>query len=368
MPTHLARDPQNIFFRCVEDCSEAIMFTDAEGKLIYVNPAWVEIYGYTPEEALGQTPRLLHSGHHPESFYAEMWSSIAESDVANWKGEVVNRAKDGRLVPVWLTITPFRSEGEIQGYMGIALDVSMKKELEAKVAQQDRLASIGLLASGLAHEVGTPLGVIRGRAEFLMMQAKEPGFSKNLEVIVSQIDRISKLIQSLLRISRGTSRPRLEEVELASAVNDVITLVGQSMQGDSIEAQVDIAPEMRAYADVNRLQQVVLNLVMNSIHAMKKAIKDGRKGPHRLTISAEKRNKKIALGIRDTGCGISLEDKKRIFKPFFTTKDVGEGTGLGLAIVAQLVTEMNGEVSFESVPNQGTLFTVLLNGVQRSRH
>ncbi|MCM2279727.1 MAG: ATP-binding protein [Oligoflexia bacterium] len=364
MPITPEYDPQNLFFRCVEDCSEAIMFTDTQDRLIYVNPAWQSIYGYTREEAIGQSPRILHSGHHPKSFYEEMWDAIRNPEIAHWKGEVINRAKDGTIVPVLLTITPFKSpSGETHGYMGIALDVSSRKELEAKVAQQDRLASIGLLASGLAHEVGTPLGVIRGRAEFLLMQASEQLLRKNLEVIVSQIDRISKLIQSLLRISRGTTTPRLEEVQLAAVIDDVMALVAQNLRADNVAAIVEIPEGLRAFGDFNRLQQVFLNLLMNSVYAIRKAIRDGRKEPHRLAIEASRRGRKIAIEVRDTGCGISPEDLNKIFKPFFTTKDVGEGTGLGLAIVAQLLHEMKGEISVESTQNQGTAFTILLDPI-----
>jgi PAS domain S-box-containing protein len=364
MPVNLECDPQNVFFRCVEDCSEAIMFTNAQGQLIYVNPAWQSIYGYNREEVIGQSPRILHSGYHPQAFYKEMWASITTPEVGHWKGEIINRAKDGTIVPVLLTITPFKSpSGDTLGYMGIALDVSSRKELEAKVAQQDRLASIGLLASGLAHEVGTPLGVIRGRAEFLLMQAREQILQRNLEVIVSQIDRISKLIQSLLRISRGTTQPRLEEVNVAAAVEDVVALVGQNLRVDNVETVIKIQESLLAYGDFNRLQQIFLNLVMNSVYAIKKAIRDGRKAPHSLSIEAGRRGRKIAVEVRDSGCGISQENLDKIFKPFFTTKDVGEGTGLGLAIVAQLLHEMNGEISVESVEDQGTTFTVLLDPI-----
>jgi PAS domain S-box-containing protein len=170
-------DPGNIFFRCVEDSNDAIMISDRGGVLVYVNPAWCRVYGYTKEEAIGNSPRLLHSGLQTSEFYRDMWASIQDLNRGYWKGELVNKAKDGTLVPVLLTITPFKNEdGSILGYMAIAVDITYKKELEAKVAHQDRLASIGLLASGLAHEVGTPLGVVRGRAEFLMMKAPDEAF------------------------------------------------------------------------------------------------------------------------------------------------------------------------------------------------
>jgi PAS domain S-box-containing protein len=165
---NLSIDPQNVFFRCVEDSSEAIMISDPRGILQYVNPAWVRTYGYTQKEAIGNKPSLLHSGLHSKAFYQSMWTEISSQETGHWKGELINRCKNGELIPVLLTITPVKSaEAKIIGYMGVAVDIRFKKELEAKVAHQDRLASIGLLASGIAHEIGNPLGVIRGRAELL---------------------------------------------------------------------------------------------------------------------------------------------------------------------------------------------------------
>ena len=339
------------------------MISNARGVLSYVNPSWEKIYGFTREEAVGQTPALLHSGHHTESFYREMWDQILDPEVGHWKGELINRAKDGSLVPVLLTITPFRSpEGSIIGYMGIALDMTYKKELEAKIVHQDRLASIGLLSSGLAHEIGTPLGVIRGRAEFLMMShTQDSTLSKGLQVIIAQIDRISKLMRSLLSVSRSFSDVRVVNICISDVFKEVLSLVGQNLNQDSVQIRNTIPENLLAQADFGRLEQIVLNLVMNSIHAIRKAIQEGRSGGHYMIFSATVRKSKIAIDITDSGCGINPENMKKIFKPFFTTKQVGEGTGLGLAIVAQLVREIGGEISVQSTPGEGTTFTILLN-------
>lgn len=361
----LEPNSNDIFFRCVEDSNEAIMISDHTGHLLYVNPAWTRIYGFSKEEALQTTPKILHSGYHSPQFYQDMWNQIQDPSIGFWKGEIINRAKDGTVIPVMLSITPFKSSqsGKILGFMGIALDISHRKELEAKVIQQDRLASVGLLASGLAHEIGTPLGVIRGRAEFLMMQAQDPSSAKYLGVIVSQIDRISKLIRSLLRISRSNSDAQMEKIHALTVVHEVIALVGEKLRSEKSEIHINIPEDLHVYADFHRMEQILLNLVMNSIHAIQKAIQDGRTENHALTISAENRTTKIAIIVKDTGCGISQENMKKLFKPFFTTKAVGEGTGLGLAIVSQLVHEIGGEISVESALHEGTTFTLLLSPV-----
>lgn len=361
-------DPRNVFFRCVEDCNEAIMITDTQGKLLYVNPAWCQIYGYSKEEAVGQTPKLLHSGYQSSGFYQNMWRVILDPNLGNWKGEIVNKAKDGALIPVLLTITPVRDRNnEIVGHMGIALDMSTQKQLEAKVLQQDRLASIGVLASGLAHEVGTPLGVIRGRAEFLLMQADAASNSviqSGLQSIVTQIDRISKLINSLLRFSRATDDVHYQDIELTSVINEVMNLLGQTLRASSIEVKVEVPAGTRVYADFNRLQQVFLNFLVNSMHAIQKAVAEGSVREHCVTIKAQQKgigvDARVVVSVQDTGCGISPENLRKLFQPFFTTKDVGEGTGLGLAIVSKLVHEMGGEITVDSILNEGAKFTVYL--------
>ncbi|MFN7685041.1 MAG: two-component system sensor histidine kinase NtrB [Oligoflexia bacterium] len=348
-------DPENVFFRCVEDSSEAIMISDPSGRLVYVNPAWTRTYGYSREEANGKTPSLLHSGLHSRAFYDQMWEEIRNPKKGFWKGELVNRCKDGALIPVLLTITPVKSaHGSLTGYMGVAVDIRFKRELESKVAHQDRLASIGLLASGIAHEIGTPLGVIRGRAEMIQTEELSSLAKKSLEVIVRQADRISHLIQSLLGFGRSFGELRMERLDPTTAIEDVLALVGQNIRTDLATVKFEVTPDTLIYADRSRLQHILLNLALNSTQAIKKAISQGRKGPHELKILAQGRS----ISVSDSGCGIEPGHLKEIFKPFFTTKDVGEGTGLGLTIVSQLATEIGAEISVESKVGVGTVFTL----------
>lgn len=349
----------SVYYRCVEDCNEAIMVSDTDGNLVYVNPAWSKTYGYSREEAIGRSPRLLHSGIQPPEFYQMMWAQIRDPKVGHWKGELVNKAKDGTLIPVLLTITPVKGdEGKVTGYMGFAVDMTYMKEMEAKVAHQDRLASIGTLASGLAHEIGTPLGVVRGRAEFLMMKATDPDAKRELEVITSQTDRISKLIRSLLRISRGFSDAVITEVSVGEVAQEVLTLLGQHFNNEGIRVEIEVPAEQRIRADSSRMEQVFLNLMMNSLHAIQKAKSEGKVGPHLLRIYSSEEKGRTLVRVEDSGCGISAEHMRHLFKPFFTTKDVGKGTGLGLAIVSQLLSEMDSRISVVSQVGEGAVFTM----------
>ncbi len=369
----LGLETESIFYRCVEDSSDAIMISDCAGRLVYVNPAWCAIYGYSQEEAIGQTPRLLHSGAHSAEFYRQMWDQISDPSRGFWKGELTNRARNGRLVPVLLTITPFRTVGEqIEGYMGIAVDVSAKKELEAKVLRQDRLASIGLLASGLAHEIGTPLGVMRGRSELLLEKMTTEHDRKSLEIILGQIDRISGLIQSLLGLSRGTvSKPEIQSVSVRTGVENVLALLGAHLRKDGIECTSEIAPAAKVRADRTRLEQILLNFLMNAIQAIQMTDAsvlqaNGRRIQVRTLTRFLGNDFQIGIQVSDSGQGILKENLSKLFQPFFTTKDVGQGTGLGLPIALGLAHEMHGEIDVESEWGKGATFTVWLPGEKES--
>lgn len=371
-----ATQADHVFFRCVEDCFEPIMVTDRKGVLRYVNPAWCVTYGYTREEAIGDTPRLLRSPMQGDEFYHKMWQTILDPKIGFWRGEVVNQAKDGHLVPVLLTITPYRhSTGEVVGYMGIAVDLSDQKQMEEQILRQDRLASIGLLAGGLAHEIGNPLGVIRGRAELLMQQVREnPAATKNVDVIIGQIDRISSLIQSLLRVSRIPEKIHLSRANLESIVSEVVTLMSESCRRSGVELRTrNLNHEI--LVEPSHLQQLFLNLVINSLHAIEDQKQKGESpllkekgGSHFVEISAKTGDDGVcSVTVRDSGCGITQPNLAKIFQPFFTTKAAGQGTGMGLAIVLKIVQEMQGQVSASSEgPGLGAAFTLHLQAAQKN--
>lgn len=381
---------ENVFLRCVEDCSEPIMISDRSGRLTYVNPAWCKAYGYNKQEALGETPRLLRSEAQSETFYREMWRQITDPNIGFWKGELVNRAKDGRLVPVLLTITPYKEKEQTVGYMGIAVDLTERRSMERQILRQDRLASIGMLATSLAHEIGNPLGVIRGRAEILMeaLQSQEQASSARethriqdvvqltgnaLSTIVGQIDRISSLIDSLLRIARVPQEIALRDVRLDQVINEVVGLMNEACRRKGIELVThfeDFEDRARtALADPSHLQQILLNLIINSTHAIEDerrrsvGSRPSAEGPESGASVRSRREGRIEIRVRelrdqspsrvqisviDTGCGMTPEVKRRLFEPFFTTKSPGQGTGLGLAIVSRLSEEMKASLHAES--------------------
>jgi len=236
-----------------------------------------------------------------------------------------------------------------------------RTHMREQAVSHDRMASIGLLASSLAHEIGTPLGVIRGRAEYLAMQVGEnEAVKKNVNVILSQIDRVSHLIRSLLNLARGDHSEQIGTVSVNRAVSDVLDLVAHELRKGNIEVINSIGNEneVQVIGQLQKLHQVLLNVIINSIHAIQAAKVDGRNDGHLIRIDAQDLGARWLISVEDTGCGIPADNLSNMFRPFFTTKqDVG--TGLGLATSLWIVQSWGGSMKIESQEGKGT--TVFIN-------
>jgi signal transduction histidine kinase len=236
-----------------------------------------------------------------------------------------------------------------------------RTQMRAQAVSQDRMASIGMLASSLAHEIGTPLGVIRGRAEYLGMQVGEDAsIKKNVDIIVSQIDRVSDLIRSLLNLARGDSSEQLTTTSVSRAVTDVIELLGPELRKNDIEIVNGIAPgsKMSVFGQPQKLHQVILNLFVNAIHAIQAAKKGGRTLGHAIRVSARDLGTRWSIEVEDTGSGMSEDTRANLFRPFYTTKESGVGTGLGLATSLWIVQSWSGTIEVESVEGRGSTFRI----------
>jgi PAS domain S-box-containing protein len=365
------------------DRSAIVAITDRNGNIIHVNDKFCQISKYSREELLGHNHRIINSGYHNKEFFQEMWRTISLGQI--WEGEIRNRAKDGSFYWVNTTIVPFLdNNSRPYQYVSIRYEITQRKfaeaqlrvyadeleqknqELESKAEQillQDRLASIGLLASSLAHEIGTPLGVIRGRAELLSFQLKsDEEKKKNLDVIVSQIDRVSGLIRSLLKLARGEKEKQVSKVSLNEAVADTLELLAHEIRKQEVKLENLLESQgiFEVKAEAGPLRQVILNLLVNSLHAIESAKKQGRISDHFLRISVKSRENFFDLSIEDSGCGISEENKKKLFTPFFTTKEIGKGTGLGLSTSYRIVEAWGGTISLESREGLGSKFCIQL--------
>jgi signal transduction histidine kinase len=248
--------------------------------------------------------------------------------------------------------------------------------LETRLRQSEKLATIGQMAAEIAHEVGTPLNVIGGRARALEKKAGDPGeVTKNVDIIVTQVGRITKIINQVLDFSRKRG-PTLTRVRLAAVVTEALDFVGESIRRQGVEIDFDtsqgsdlstVAGPWEVPGDPDQIQQVCLNLLMNALHAMPAGgrlrvslqLVTRRKGGLDFAALAEY----AMLEVADSGAGVSAADRKNIFEPFFTTKDEGQGTGLGLAVSHGIVKDHDGWIEVESPPegtSTGTAFRVYL--------
>jgi signal transduction histidine kinase len=235
---------------------------------------------------------------------------------------------------------------------GIASDITERKRLQEQLRRTERVAELGTLASGMAHEIGTPMNVILGRAEYLMERTKEEPVRKGLQTIVSQVERITRVMNQLLAFARRRPIER-RALDLRRTIEDNLEIFQERLAHNRITVETacaDACPVV--HADADQMSQVLINLVMNAIHAMP----DGGF----LKIALVPRQDMVELTLSDTGQGMSPEVIARIFDPFFTTKEFGNGTGLGLTVVKGIIEEHNGTIHVESEVGAGTMFTICL--------
>lgn len=240
-------------------------------------------------------------------------------------------------------------------------DMNELKDSRALILQQDRLASLGLLASSLAHEIGTPMGIIRSRAEMAEKKAgSDEVLKRNMGIIISQIDRITKLVNSLLHLARGKKTDLVTAVNLLEVLRDVMALLEHEFDRKNINLVKNIPEGIFVKAETGPLGQVLLNLLLNSIHAIEEFQTQGQDRKHEVILSVVEGGEEVIISIQDSGLGITEENMSHLFKPFFTTKEIGRGTGLGLATSYQIVASWGGTIRVTSKRGIGSTFTIHL--------
>jgi two-component system, NtrC family, sensor kinase len=237
-------------------------------------------------------------------------------------------------------------------------------DLERQLRHAQTLTVAGRLLSALAHEVGTPLNIISGRAEFLQQSIPADDRRRHeLEIIIGQIDRISGIIRSLLDTLRP-AKPEIQRVDLASVVERLYPLLRHAARRDGVSLEAELPPALPPVSgDPNQLQQVLINLVMNALDAV------GPAGRVRIAAAEAAHGDRdgVALTVADSGPGMPPEVRARVFEPFFTTKPPGRGTGLGLTICRDIVKEHAGDIRVESDGEHGTRVTVWLPATEEAR-
>ncbi|RMD94431.1 MAG: PAS domain-containing sensor histidine kinase [Calditrichaeota bacterium] len=470
-----------LFYNAFLHSTDAILFTDLDGVIIDVNPAFTKIFGWSREEAIGKNTNILRSSKTSNEFYRQMWESIIKK--GSWQGEIINRTKQGKEIPVFLSITPIYLEGEKIGYMGIEIDITEKKKierqllqekrftesiietanslivglnqkgeiiifnkkceevtgykkeeilgknwfeiflpercrpdvnevfekitagelksyyenpiltksgeerliawsntpiwdeqqniigalgigqditeqkkLEQQVFQAERFAIIGKMAAKVAHEIRNPLSSISLNAELLedeLISFKNCDTEEArslLKSIMAEVDRVAALTEDYLQFSRlPESHPVKGDLE--DLITNQVKIMSPEFKQKNIRVEMQFKKRLTSVKfDKVQMRRVFLNLFKNAIDAMP------RGGD--LKITTDVLNNHAIITVEDTGTGITPSEVKKIFQPFYTTKEFG--TGLGLAIIQQIIHEHKGKIHCESQEGKGTKFVLEL--------
>ena len=331
-----------------ENSADAIVGLDEQGKIVSWNKGAALLFGFQVNEVNGKPFSVLLPREKQLIGEDEVILERISHDGIVRNFELDCATKAGQRVIVSLTGSTLKDEqGNSIGKALIMRDVTQLKQYEMELRQTEKLSFIGQISAGIAHEIGTPLNIILGNAEYLMMDTKsgEKDYDE-LKMIIGETNRIAKLIQQLLDFARP-KKMRSKTADLNSEIKDVLQLLKSQIEKSSIELSLQLQENLPSvFGDAAQLQEVFVNLIVNAIHSMEN-------GSGKLTISTSCTNEKdqgtVQVTISDTGCGIPEENLQMIFNPFFTTKEVGKGTGLGLAITQRIVLDHKGTISVKSI-------------------
>ncbi len=387
---------QKVCAQMISAMTDAVILVDPVGVITRVNQATISLLGYSEDEIIDKpfqmilsAPGVRQAEPHPDG---DETSRFIDDVLSNIEGLVF--PKNGEPIPISLRSSSVMDDfGDMSGIVLVARDLRATKELIAKVAmveaerrkheelqqaydelkrlqeqlvQSEKMASIGQIAAGVAHEINNPISGIMVYMRILADDLEKNELDnkqaiKYLNDSQHELRRCSNIIKSLLDFSRQ-SHPKLSHVALGEILAETFSILGHKARLQDIEVIQDIDPGFPGVrADPDQLMQVFLNLILNAIQAMPQG--------GRLTISAvmaddkgglNKSSRIARIDIEDTGCGISEENIGKLFTPFFTTKDKGEGVGLGLAVVYGIIKRHGGNILVESSPGKGTTFSIFL--------
>jgi PAS domain S-box-containing protein len=347
---------------------DGIVLIDTAGIIQSVNPSVQKLFGYTPEELIGQNVKVLMPPPWREEHdgYLDHYQATGEARIIGIGRQVEGRRRDGSTFPLDLAVSEVRHGSEVF-FLGTLRDLTDRVRLEAEFRQSQKMEAVGRLAGGVAHDFNTLLGTIRGYSEMLLGALPRDG---TLRQPVEQIHRAAlrgaQLTRQLLLFSRR-QEIQAQVVDLTELLADVAVMLDRLI-GEDIRLTREIEPQLgRVWGNPGELHQVLLNLVVNACHAMPYG---GSLNVSLHNLAADQEisveggrlpsGSYVLVQVADTGTGMNEEVRKRIFEPFFTTKEPGKGTGLGLSTVHAIVLRCQGGITVESRPGQGTTFRIYL--------
>jgi PAS domain S-box-containing protein len=330
-----------------------ILVLDASGRIAYVNHRAAEI-GYSVEALQGlPLARLIHTSHRP--IFLEALRTVLDSGAVQ-RLELPFLRREGSMTRFVVHLSSMREKsGDSSSAVVVMTDVTEASLLQAKLAHAEKMAALGQLVSGVAHEVNNPLSGIVGFTDLLLENPELPDFAReNLGIILQEAERTRLIVQNMLRFAREMP-PQRELVQVNAVLRQTLKLRSYGMSNRNVEILERLAQNLPVVvADPHQLEQVFLNILNNAFDAIEQS---GR--PGRMEVETRARGENVEVHFRDNGPGISNAD--RIFEPFFTTKPVGKGTGLGLSICYGIIQAHDGEILCHNNPNaEGCTFLIRL--------
>lgn len=356
---------QEFYANIIDSVGDGVLVLDPEGFITFMNPAAEELTGVSLRIVQGMSFPAVFKG---EEILQEMVAKTSESGMTISDHENIVLYRGGHPAPVSATTSPLMlASGEKTGTILLMRDLTNIRELEEAVRTADRLASLGTLAAGLAHEIKNPLGGIKGAAQLL--EKELPPDSELLDytrIMIKETQRVNRIVEELLALTTPR-KLELSKVNLHEVLGDIITLQKSSRGDRDISFLQMFDPSIPTIlADEQQLTQLFLNLAKNAVEAVGEngqiRVSSRIVSDYTLTKKGERRQRMVAVEIADDGPGMSREQLDQLFTPFFTTKS--RGTGLGLAICHKIVTEHRGMIKVASEKGKGTAFTVMLPLIQ----
>jgi len=343
-----------------EGSKDGIIVTDCEGLVVDVNTAGIELFGCKDRQEFMQNVTIhdfFVQRKVRDTFLARMEKHGFVKDF-----EALFRKRDGSEFEILMTATLQRNAA--QGgcyYECIIRDIGAWKRMEMQIRHAEKLASIGQLAAGVAHEINNPLSIVLGYTGLLLKEEQGTRVSGDLEVIRKNADLCKKIVEDLLNFSRQTDT-RFVRADISETVASVVAMLDGEFSGKGIALETDFSDDIPLIPmSVDKVRQVCLNLLINAQQAIQ------GKGTIRVTTRLEAEEKMVRVSFADSGCGIPCKIQHKIFEPFFTTKEPGQGTGLGTSVSYGIIKEHGGEISFTSEEGKGATFWIRLPLEEQTR-
>ena len=356
----------------IEQSPASVVITDTHGTIEFANLKFTEVTGYSPEEAIGQTTRILESGETPAAVYERLWATVGSGK--GWRGTLRNRRKDGMVYLAGLSIAPITApDGTVTHFVWTHQDITQRVADERSLKQAEKMESLGGLAGGIAHDFNSMLLPILSLTDMTRKSLPEDSRERlRLDKVIEAATRAKDLVARILAFSRQEDAIR-DNIDIHAAIHETMDLLRSTLP-TTIKIKQRLKRDTgTVFADRAQIASVLMNLAINAADAMESKtgeitmsllpVKVGKKKAS--SIPGLHEGKFAKLVVKDDGHGMDQETLERAMDPFFTSKPVGMGTGLGLSMVHGIVSKHGGAVNISSTPGKGTTIEVYLPLVER---